>query len=287
MLKDRPNLIVAALKVAIAAIAAAFYYSLLSFYLFGGRFLWIERPGPTIDDVEVSTGDTVTPDMLLSWMGMERDAPMFPGRRGFLSNNLRGVHERVMSNPTLASLSISRHYGGRLVVRTTERTPVARLGGRGLAIDAEGNVFTFRKAGIEGLVAIEGGVPSSLMPGNKVVPSSLDASREAMAAHGRIVPSAMTVAALRLIDCLSDGTTPLPLSALRSINVDGGDYVRLFFKDGRTVTFAWDCMKSSLDTDGREYLEAQLVGLHKAMTSRAGRAHRSFDFTIKGRGYGK
>lgn len=287
MLRDGPNFLAATVRIAIAAVLAAFFYSLLSFYLFGGRFLWIERPGVTISDIDIATGDTVTPDMLLSWIGMERDAPMFPGKRGFFSNNLRSVHERVMANPTLASLSISRHYSGRLVVRSTERTPVARLGNRGLAIDAEGNVFTFRKAGIEGLVAIEGGVPSSLMPGNRVVPSSLDASREAMVARGRTVPSAMTIAALRLIDCLSDGSTPLPLSAIRSINVDSGDYVRLFFKDGRTATFAWECMKSSLDTDGREYLEAQLKGLHGTMSSREGRAHRNFDFTIKGRGYGQ
>lgn len=287
MLKEGSKFVLVAVRIAIVAIVVSFLYGLVSFYLFGGNFLGMEEPSVAIEEIDIATGDTVTPDILLGWLEMEHGSPLFAKRRGFLANDLRQRRSRAMANPTLSSLSISRRYTGKVWIRATERTPVARIGSRNLAIDSQGNVFAFRKAGIEGLVSIEGGVPSSLEAGCKVVPLSLDASREALAAKGRFVPSAMTVAALRLVDCMLDGSSPIPLSTLRAINVDSGDYLKLFFKDGKTVKLSWDCMKSSLDTDGKEYLEAQLLGLQGVMSSRAGRGLRNFDFTVKGHGYGQ
>ena len=283
MLAKGAKLTVLAVKVSILAIAVAFLYGLTTFYLFGGRFLGLEEKGVLITDVEINTGETVTPDILMGWLGVERDAPLFASRR-FGANDLRAAMVRAMANPTLASLYVSREFTGKVTIHATERKPLARIAGRGLAIDRDGYVFAFRKTGKDSLVDIEGSVPAGLQAGNRIVPSSLDAS--IAMAQGRSVPSAMGVAALRLIDYLAEGTSPLPLSAIGSINTDNQDYLKIIFKDGRTARLAWDCMKSSQAADGLDYLAAQIAGLAKAMTSREGRAHRHFDFTIKGRGYG-
>lgn len=283
MLRDGAKLLPLAIKVSLAAIAAAFLYGLVTFYLFGGRFLGMEEKPAMVTDVDVTTGDTVTPDILLGWLGVERDAPLFQGHR-FKANDLRAAYARATANPTLATLSVSREFTGRITVRATERIPLARVAGRSLAIDRDGHVFAFRKAGMDGLVAIDGSLPAGLEAGNRVVPSSLDVSLEHT--QGRSVPSAMAVAAIRLIDYLADGNAAIPLSALRAVNTDNPDYVKVVFKDGRTARLAWDCMKSSMASDGRDYLAAQVNGLAGAMQSREGRAHRNFDFTIKGRGYG-
>lgn len=284
MLGDSAKFIPLVLKASLAAIAVAFLHGLVSFYLFGGHFLGLEQKCATITDVDISTGDTVTPDILLGWLRVERDAPLFPNHR-FAANDLRAGYQLVIdNNPTLASLSISREFAGKVTIRATERIPLARLAGRSLAIDREGYVFDCRKAGLEGMVAIEGTLSKGLEGGNRVVPSSLDATLAPL--RGRSVPSAMGVAALRLLDYLAEGTASIPLSAVRTVNTDNPDYVKVIFKDSRTARLAWDCMKSSQATDGRDYLAAQVDGLAKAMSSREGRAHRDFDFTIKGRGYG-
>lgn len=285
MLGDGSRFFVIAVKASLAAVAVAFLYGLVTFYLFGGRFLGLEERQVAISEVDISTGDTVTPEMLMEWLDMERDAPLFGSRRGFLANDLRPVHDRVSANATLASLSISREFTGRVSIHSTERIPLVRIAGRGLAIDRDGYVFSYRKPGMEGLAAIEGAMPAGLEAGNRIVPSSLDTSL--LAFHGKTVPSAMGVAALRLIDFLADGTSAIQLSKIRSVNTDSSDYLKVFFKDGRTVKLAWDCMKSSQASDGRDYLAAQLDGLAGAMASRDGRSHRNFDFTIKGRGYGQ
>ena len=285
MLGDGSRIFAITLKTCAVAAALAFLYGLVSFYTFGGRFLGLEERPTTISEVDVSTGDTVTPEMLMGWLEMERDAPLFGSRRGFRANDLRTAHERVSANATLASLTVSREFSGKVTIRATERIPLMRIAGRGLAIDSEGYVFSYRKPGMEGLVALEGSMPSSLESGNRVVPSSLDAS--ILAFHGKTVPASMGVAALRLADFLADGVSAIKLSQIRSVNTDSTDYLKVLFKDGRTATLAWDCMKSSQASDGRDYLAAQLDGLAGAMSSRAGRNHRNFDFTIKGRGYGK
>ena len=284
MLGDGSRFLPFALKTSAAAVAAAFLYGLASFYLFGGRFLWLEEPRTPISDIDISTGETVTPYHLMGWLGVERESPLFPGR-GFRANNLRLAREKIVSNsPTLASLSISRDFAGKVVIRATERIPLARLAGRSVAIDRDGHVFEFRSAGLGGLVAIDGNLAKSLEPGNHVVPSSIDVA--ASASSGRSVPSAMGVAAIRLIDFLAEGASSVPISAILSVNTDNPDYLKVTLKDGRTARLAWDCMKSSQAADGREYLAVQLNGLAGALSSRRGRGHRDFDFTIKGRGYG-
>lgn len=273
-----------AVKASLAAVVVAFIYGLVTFYLFGGRFLGLEEAPIVASQIDVVTGDTVTPDKLMGWLRIERDAPLFAGRR-FAANDLRSSHRLVSdNNPTLATLSISREFSGKVVIRATERIPIARIGSGGLAVDRDGNIFAFRKTGMESLVSIEGALPSSLEAGNRIVPSSLDTPTHSL--QGRSIPSAMGIAALRLIDFLSEGNAPIPLSAIRAVNTDKSDYVKIFFKDGRTARLAWDCMKSSVALDGRDYLAAQISGLAGAMASREGRSHRDFDFTIKGRGYG-
>jgi len=286
MLDDGSRIVIVAAKVSAALVAVAFLYGLTNFYLFGGRFLGFEEPGPTISEVDILTGDTVTPEILMGWLGLERGAPLFGSRaRLFFSPDLRVAHARASANPTLASLSVSREFSGKVTIRATERIPLVRIAGNGLAVDRDGNVFAFRKVGMEGLVAIEGSLPSSLQAGNRIVPSSLNAAFGMTG--GRDVPSAMGIAALRLIDFLADGKAAIPVSAIRSINTDSPDYLKILFKDGRNATLAWDFMKSSQAQDGRDYLDAQISGLARAMASREGRQHRSFDFTIKGRGFGR
>lgn len=284
MLNSGSKIVLLSAKVSLAFVVVAFLYGLVSFYTFGGKFLGLEEKGATINEVDIMTGDTVTPEILMDWFSVERDAPLFP-TRSFFKNNLNLAHAYASANPTLASVSITKEFTGKVAIRAVERIPLVRIAGSGLAVDREGNVFAFRKAGMEGLVALEGTLPSSLQAGNVLVPSSLDASF--VMAGGRTVPSAMGVAALRLVDYLADGKAAIPVSAIRLINTDSHDYLKLVFKDGRTATLAWDCMKSSQAQDGKVYLEAQIEGLAGAMSSRAGRAHRAFDFTVKGRGYGR
>lgn len=286
MLNDGSKIIVICIKLAVVAIVLSLYYALLSFYTFGGRFLGFTEGGATVDDVDIVTGETVPPDMLLGWLGIERDAPLFDKGRGFAENDLRRRLDKVVNgSPTLASLSITREFTGKVVVRAVERIPVARLGNRSLGIDRDGNVFDSRRT--KGLVSIEGTLPMSLEAGSRVVPSTLDISRDAVSARGRSIPSSMIVAALRLIDCLDGKSTHIPLSAIRSINVENGDYLKLTFKDGRVAKIAWDCMKSSVETDGREFLISQVNGLYSTMTSPAGRNARTIDATIRGRAYAK
>lgn len=286
MLKDGSKVVVACIKIAAAAVICTLYYRLLSFYVFGGRFLGFTEDGATVEEVDIVTGETVPPDMLLEWLGIERDTPLFDRGRGFFENNLRRRLDKVMnSNHTLASLSIRGDFGGKVVVRAVERIPVARLGNRNLGIDHDGNVFDSRRA--KGLIAIEGTLPQSLEPGSRVVPTSLDISNADIPARGRSIPSSMIIAALRLIDCLDGKSTQIPLSAIRAINVDSNDYLKLFFKDGRVAKIRWDCMKSAVETDGRDYLVAQLNGLYLIMTSPAGRSGREIDVQIKGHGYAR
>ena len=137
MLAKGAKLTVLAVKVSILAIAVAFLYGLTTFYLFGGRFLGLEEKGVLITDVEINTGETVTPDILMGWLGVERDAPLFASRR-FGANDLRAAMVRAMANPTLASLYVSREFTGKVTIHATERKPLARIAGRGLAIDRDG-----------------------------------------------------------------------------------------------------------------------------------------------------
>lgn len=287
MLTATPRLIRVALALSVAAVSVALLWGVLSFYYLGGRFLGLEEKVEPVVEIDIQTGDTVTPDRLLEWLGIARDAPLFDRRDGLFPGAFRARYRRAAASPTLASLSVSRLFGGRVVIRATERVPLARIiPARGLVIDRDGYVFPCSRKGVEQMVALEGTPLSTIEAGNRLVTSSLDTGELPSLGDGRIVTSAMGVAALRLLECVADGGRGIRVSDIASIDIDHVDYVMMRFRDSRTAKIAWQYMKSSSDLDGRKYLEAQLDGLFGTMTERGGRGHRNFDMTIKGRGFG-
>ncbi len=286
MLDARSALVKLALVAALAATAFAFLHGLLSFYYFGGKFLGLSSKTALVENVVAKAGETVTADRLMGYLGVEVGSPIFSRKAGLFSSDLKTRYRQTAANSTLAALSVERHFNGKVVIEASERIPVARLPGSGLVVDREGVVFVCRKVGVDQLPQIEGPILQNLDPGNRLLVSMADTAPRSPFKAGKAVTSNMTVAALRLLDCLADGTTAISLSRVSRINIDHTDYIHVFFKDGRSAKISWKFMSAVSDHDGRAYLEAQLNGLALAFQSPSSRGFRTFDFTIKGRGYG-
>jgi hypothetical protein len=286
MLDARPTIVKFALFAALATTVVAFLHGLLSFYYFGGKFLGLTSKATLVENVAAKAGETVTADRLMDYLGVEIGAPLFSRKAGLFSSDLKTRYRQTAANSTLAALSVERHFNGKVVIEASERIPVARLPGSGLVVDREGVVFVCRKVGVDQLPQIEGPILQNLDPGNRLLVSMADTAPRSPFKAGKAVTSNMTVAALRMLDCLADGNTAISLSRVARINIDHTDYIHVYFKDGRSAKISWSYMTAISPLDGRAYLEAQLNGLALAFQNRAGRGFRNFDFTIKGRGYG-
>ncbi len=263
MLRPSSKIIHASLVLAAVAVVFTLLRGLLVFYYFGGRFLWMASVPDKITEVNIETGDTMTPLCLREYLGIDVGKPLFNRGEGLFSCDIRNRQRKVLSLAhTLASLSVARKFGGAIDVSAAERVPLAHVAGTNFAIDGECVIFVYRK-GLGQMVLIEGVPVSQLTPGRKIA-------------------SAPVLSAIQLIECLADGTTAVSLSSARSIDVSRGDSVTLALKNDVDVKLAWKHMGREEFSDGRIYLEAQLNGFAGAMQDRRSRGRRHFDATIKG-----
>lgn len=251
-----------------------FINGLLEFYISGGKFLGLSEPEAKIKTINVTTiGNTLTPEILMEYLEIKKDEPIFPKKNdnGVFGKGFLNRQKKILSMaPTLSTLSVSRHFNGVVEIRSSERVPLARVGGGGgipLALSSDGIVFVCRRNDIEHIVSIDGIPLKAVTPGRSISSFS------------------MAVAAIRLLTRLSDGDLPISTSALSSIKVSSRDYVSLVFKDGRVAKLAWEYMTSSDEGEGLPYLNAQVRGLAEAMQDSRSRGFRKFDATIKGRCY--
>ena len=245
------------------ALFCVFVHFLLDFYISGGKFLWLNEPEAKITTINVTTiGNTLTPEILMEYLEVKKGKELFSKEDGdgIFSNVFSSRQKKIISMaPTLLTLSVSRYFNGTVDIKSSERVPLARIGGSGmpLAVSSDGVIFVCRRSDIEGvpLTAIRLG-------------HTLTSLR-------------MAVAALRFLERTADGDLPISISALSSVNVSSKDYISLVFRDGRVAKLAWDYMTSADAEKGVAYLEAQVLGLAGSMQDPRG--FRKFDATIMGR----
>lgn len=255
-------------------LVAVFMHYLINFYVSGGKFLGLSEPKAKIEAINVTTiGNTLTPEILMEYLEIKKGESIFSGNKGcgLFSRGFVTRQRKILSMaPTLSALSVSRHFNGEVEIHSSERVPLARVGGNGgipLALSSDGTVFVCRRSDIEYIVSIEGIPLKAVTPGRSITSFS------------------MAVAALRFLERLSDGELPISVSAIASINVSSKDYIHLVFKDGRIAKLAWEYMISTDKEVGLAYMDAQVRGLADSMQDPRSRGFRKFDATIKGRCY--
>lgn len=253
------------------ALFCVFVHFLLDFYISGGKFLWLNEPEAKITTINVTTiGNTLTPEILMEYLEVKKGKELFSKEDGdgIFSNVFSSRQKKIISMaPTLLTLSVSRYFNGTIDIKSSERVPLARIGGSGmpLAVSSDGVIFVCRRSDIEHIVSIEGVPLTAIRLGH-----TLTSLR-------------MAVAALRFLERIADGDLPISISALSSVNVSSKDYIGLVFRDGRAAKLAWEYMTSADAEKGVAYLEAQVRGLAGAMQNSRSSGFRKFDATIKGR----
>ncbi len=226
-------------------------WTLFNAYYFRSRSLFVLRD--LRNDVTITTGKTLTPDLVCEVLGLREGVNLFsiPIDRKRL--------ELLEQAPNIRDITIVRRMPGKLNITIVEREPIARVGSNGRVVDGEGVVF-IRYAGTGGLPLIKGADGfAQIKPGERLRGNEL--------------------AAVRLI-----GNTLRPECKLRLLAVDAAkaDYLLLTFSDYRQAKFAWDGMADE-QKDTVAKMQSHLDNLADAMNSEIGRPHVMWDATLPSR----
>lgn len=238
-------------------------------YYYGGCFFGKKIEEPKIKKLVVRTGDTISREAILDWMGMAEGDPLFAEGRGVFTSELRDRCQKILRIcPTLSSLCVMRAMDGSVEIIATERNAIARLDcDKFLAVDGEGIVFTCspnidRKILIRGCFAgeVEYGKFYSATP--------------------------MGEAGLQFLRFVTTSESPIPSSMVQEIDIDHKDYIMVILVDGRRVKLMWEGMgREEEETKSIRSLASQLDKVQKVLTSKKGQRSRSFDATIMGKIY--
>lgn len=153
-LKSQGTVVALVVVAAVAALAALVWYALAM------SFQWNERFN--IARLEISTGRIISEDMIRIGTGISE------GRNIFSFNIVRTRQDLLQKTPTLKEISIIRRLPDTVLIRATERDPVARIGRSGqLVTDTDGVVFS-AGATSPNVPSISGLKLASLRPGAKL-----------------------------------------------------------------------------------------------------------------------
>lgn len=230
----------------LAAVAGLLAWACRLYFVQSGLF--------SLRHIEIQTGDTLRPELVRGYLKLEEGAPLFDPllarRRDDFLNHV----------PTARELTIVRRLPDRVTVRIVERSPLARIARRPLAVDAEGMVFV-RYAGIDLLPVIGGMSAPGVDSGMRV--------------------TGLLRAAVVLLETLHIEELPL---AVVEIDVAHEDYIACTMSDQRHVKIAWEGMTTDSE-DARAQLRVQLLILAEAMNTDRGRARARWDATVAGRAF--
>lgn len=156
--------------------------------------------------VEVTGLDGGGPSMLTA--AQVRSAAAVPMGTPLVEQNLGAIRARVLSLDAVASVDVSREWPDKILLRVTERVPVAvvEIGGRLHALDVHGEVFGGYAKAPHGLPKVE-------------------------------TPAGTSVAALGEAARVAGALPPSLLKRIDHVEVRTVDQVSLRLRDGRTVVW--------------------------------------------------
>jgi cell division protein FtsQ len=93
-----------------------------------------------VDEIRVTGARTIDPKLIVQASGLK-------GGERILWIRLSSIARRIERLPAVASATAERSFPETVVLRVRERTPLARLGPPGLAVDGDGRVFASPEAG--------------------------------------------------------------------------------------------------------------------------------------------
>ena len=245
------------------------FHWLLSIYYFGGTLFGFEARMPSIAKIEVKSGETITRPLLLSYLGLKEEMPLFDKSVGLLGNDIQSRQARLKkASPTLREITISRRFSGVMEVTATERTPVARFRNTRLVVDAFGVVFV-RNGGVSHLPFITGMPLSTLSPG------------------GNVLETPGVAAVLEFVEAIADEQLPLRTSSIVAIDISQPDFLKCTLADRRVLKVAWKGMGEGSPAKSRKWLDAQVSGAMAAMASPSASGLTIFDATRPGHCYAR
>jgi len=197
-------------------------------------------------------GASMSEELILEYLGIEKGMNLF-------AFDTQGAYQRFLQHaPNIKSVSIQCILPNRMVVKLTEREPVARLSSYGFAVDDEGVIFIRRNIG--GLPVITGAENfSRIEPGGRITGYSFAAIRLAVAATQRKYSF-----------------------RIQTIDASKPDYLLLTMYDHRQAKIAWIGMDDP-NKDTLSRLNRQLSELNMAYASELGRNKLMFNATVPGR----
>lgn len=205
------------------------------------------------DDVTITTGKTLTPDLVCEVLGLHEGINLFSIP---IEQKRRELLEQA---PNIRDITIVRRMPDKLTITIVEREPIARVGANGRVVDEEGVVFV-RYAGTGGLPLIKGSEEfAQIKPGERVQGNEM--------------------AAVRLVN-----NSLRPECRLRLLAVDASkdDYLLLTFSDYRQAKFAWGGMQDD-QKDTVLRMQKHFDNLAKAMESAIGKPRVMWDATLPSR----
>lgn len=226
-------------------------WALFNAYYFRAQELFVLRD--VRNDVTITTGKTLTPDLVCEVLGLREGINLF----SVPIEQKR--HELLEQAPNIRDITIVRRMPDKMKITIIEREPIARVGSNGRVVDEEGVVF-IRYAGTGGLPMIKGSDEfSQIKPGERLRGTEM--------------------AAVQLVN-----NTLRPECKLRLLAVDAAkeDYLLLTFSDYRQAKFSWEGMQDEQkDTEAR--MQCHFDNLAKAMESVIGKPRLMWDATLSGR----
>jgi cell division protein FtsQ len=246
-------------KLALWALAAACGAALLAaacWKLFGAYYCRSNELFALKDlrtGVVITTGKTLTPDLVCEVMGLREGVNLF-------SIDIdQKRHELMEQAPNIRDISIVRRMPDKIAITIIEREPIARVGSNGRVVDEEGVVFV-RYADTGRLPMIRGSdVLAQVKPGDRL--------------------RGIELAAVKLV------TSSLrPDGRLRLLVLDAAkdDYLLLTLSDHRQAKIAWEGMTDE-EKDTEAKMQLQFDRLALAMESEIGRGCLMWDATHPGR----
>ncbi|MBP5321165.1 MAG: FtsQ-type POTRA domain-containing protein [Kiritimatiellae bacterium] len=204
------------------------------------------------DNVKVTTGKMVTPEIVYQTFGLSEGTNLF-------QVNIDERRNLLINTPNIRDASVSRELPDKLSITIIEREPVARVKPIGWVVDEDGVVF-IRYAGTGNLPLIHlSDEFAQAKPGDRL--------------------GGMDMAAVRLV-C----NAMRPGCKLRIMELDAKhqDYLRLSFSDYREAKFAWKGMLEPSEANNA-LMQQQLDDLGAAMESAIGQPRKMWDATQQGR----
>lgn len=210
------------------------------------------------EQVEISSGKMVKPDVIAENLGLRKGANI--AKIDFAEKR----EEILRKIPTLRAISVTRRLPDKVYVVAEERTPVAKMGVRGLrrttgrVVDSEGMVFMCQR-GTQLLPTIYEPQTPGTQPGHKVKSRAL--------------------AALTLIEtCREADFAEL---GVQDVDVSKPDYLLATLGDYSRLKIAWDGMDSP-SAKSRRDLEGRLALLVQTIRTRIGEGARTWNATMPG-----